>query len=369
MEAFETADVVIVGGGVVGMAAARALALAGREVVLLEAEPAFGTHTSSRNSEVIHAGIYYETHSVKARFCVSGRRAVYDYCRDHAVAHRRVGKLIVANSERQVAELERIHARAVANGVTDLEWLDASEVASMEPCVVATRALHSPSTGIVDSHELLSSFRRDAEAAGAIVVTCSPVTGGSITESGVRLSVSGSDPVELECRALVNAAGLFAQRLAHTIAGFPPELIPPCYFAKGHYFTLAGRAPFRHLVYPVPEPGGLGIHVTLDLAGAARFGPDVSWVEAVDYSFDATRVDDFYRAIRTYYPNLEDGSLQPGYTGIRPKLVPPGSPPADFLVQGPEVHGLPLVNLFGIESPGLTASLALADHICELLQV
>jgi len=367
METEEHADIVVIGGGVIGVAVARALAANGREVILLEAESAFGTHTSSRNSEVIHAGIYYPTGSLKATLCVSGKASLYDYCRTHDVPHRRIGKLIVATTEEQIPGLEQIHAQAANNGVTDLEWLDAEDIRELEPNVVARRGLLSPSTGIVDSHALLSRFRYDAEALGAIAVTSSPVTRGAVTDTGISLTVAGPEPMLLHCRAVVNAAGLHAPRVAHSIEGVPPSAIPPAFFAKGHYFTLAGSSPFNRLVYPVPEPGGLGVHVTLDMAGSARFGPDVSWVETVDYSFDSTRAERFYTAIRTYFPGLSADALMPGYTGIRPKIVAPGSPNADFVVQGPETHGLPLVNLFGIESPGLTASLALADRVCDLL--
>lgn len=360
-------DTLIIGGGVVGMAAARALARAGRDVVLLEAESTFGSHTSSRNSEVIHAGIYYPRGSLKATLCVAGKQTLYEYCAEREIPHRRLGKLIVACNDTQHQELERIRQRACDNGVEDLEWLDARQVRELEPDVVAETGLFSPSTGIVDSHELLQSFRHDAEAAGAILVASSPVLGGSVTDRGISVSIGGAEPTQVHCRAVINAAGLFAPRVAGTIRGVPPETIPMAYFAKGHYFTLAGRSPFRHLVYPVPEPGGLGVHVTLDISGAARFGPDVAWIDDIDYTFDATSAARFYPAIRAYFPTLEEGALLEGYTGIRPKIAGPGQAAADFVVQGPEVHGLPLVNLYGIESPGLTASLALADLVCRRL--
>lgn len=349
------------------MAAARTLARAGREVVLLEAEPTFGAHTSSRNSEVIHAGIYYPRGSLKATLCVAGKRALYEYCAERGVPHRRLGKIIVACSETQQRELAQIEQRARENGVTDLEWLDTRQVKELEPDVVAEAGLFSPSTGILDSHELLQSFRHDAEAAGAIVVPASPVLGGAVTDRGISLEIGGPEPAQVHCRTVVNAAGLFAPRVAKTIQGVPHDTIPTAYFAKGHYFTLAGRVPFRHLVYPIPEPGGLGVHVTLDMSGAARFGPDVSWLDDVDYSFDPSRRERFYTAIRAYFPSLAPDALLDGYTGIRPKIVAPNQAAADFVVQGPEVHGLPLVNLYGIESPGLTASLALADLVCQRL--
>lgn len=354
-------DVIVIGGGVVGMAVARRLALAGREVVLLEAESTLGAHTSSRNSEVIHAGIYYEPGSLKARLCVAGKHALYEYCSERSVPHRRVGKLIVGTHEHQRELLAKLASQAAINGVHDLEWVDQKSLREMEPAVVAEMALWSPSTGILDSHEFLMSLKREAVHAGALVAHSSPVLGGTVTDRGVSLRVGGADPAEVECRYLVNAAGLFAPAVAQRIAGIPPDTIPPAHLAKGHYFTLTGPTPFRHLIYPIPEPGGLGVHVTLDLAGVARFGPDVQWVDEVDYAFDASRAEHFYSIIRSYYPALADKALQPGYTGIRPKIVPPGAPAADFVIQGPEAHGLPLVSLYGIESPGLTASLALAD--------
>lgn len=360
-------DVVVIGGGVIGMAVARRLALAGREVVLLEAESSLGAHTSSRNSEVIHAGIYYEPGSLKARLCVAGKHALYDYCSEHAVPFQRIGKLIVATQLRQREVLEKLKAQAAANGVHDLEWVDQKTLRELEPAVAAEVALWSPSTGILDSHEFLMSLKREAVHAGAVVAHSSPVLGGAITDRGVSLRVGGAEPAEIECRQLVNAAGLFAPLVARSIDGIPPEIIPAAHLAKGHYFTLTGPSPFRHLIYPVPEPGGLGVHVTLDLAGVVRFGPDVQWVDQVDYGFDASRSDHFYSVIRTYYPALADAALQPGYTGIRPKIVPSGAPAADFLIQGPDVHGLPVVSLYGIESPGLTASLSLADHAARSL--
>lgn len=367
MRALDGPEVIVIGGGVVGVAIARTLALRSREVALLEAEPGFGMHATARNSGVIHAGIYYPTESLKARLCVAGRRALYDYCRGHGIAHAAVGKLIVATSEVQLDELRRLWRRGLENGVEDLQWLDAADVGRLEPSVVARAGLLSPSTGIVDSHALQEQLRHDAGAAGAILVPSSPVTGGVIDESGVLLSVGGPEPYELRSRLVVNAAGLWAQAVARSLSGLPLDLIPPRYLAKGHYFTLDGASPFRHLVYPLPEPGGLGVHVTLDLGGAVRFGPDVVWVDSVDYCFDSTRAPAFERAIRSYYPALGEGRLHAGYTGIRPKIVAPHQPPGDFLIQGPRALGLPLVNLFGIESPGLTAALALAEHVADLL--
>ena len=361
------ADVAVVGAGVIGLAVARALALSGREVFLLESERFVGFHTRSRNSEVIHAGIYYPPGSLKARLCVQGNRALYAYCAERGVAHARTGKLIVATTEAEIPALEHIEAGARACDVHDLRWLTGAEAHRLEPAVRCVRALFSPSTGIVDSHALMSALRHDAEAAGAQVVLRTPVLSGQVHPDGIDLSLGGEEPARLRFRLVVNCAGLWAQDVARSIDGFPAASVPPQLYAKAHYFVLSGRSPFRHLVYPVPVPGGLGTHVTLDLAGQARFGPDVSWVNGVDYAFDESRADSFYQSIRRYYPDLADGQLQPGYTGVRPKLSGRGAPAADFLIQGPAEHSVPgLVNLYGIESPGLTAALPIADQVLEL---
>ena len=361
-------DAVVVGGGVVGLAVARALSACGREVTLLEAETRLGTHVSSRNSEVIHAGIYYPPESLKAQLCVRGKQQLYDFCEREGVPHRRLGKLIVATRDEELPALEAILDNARRSGVGDLVQLDSDEAREREPAVHAVAALFSPSTGIVDSHALMGALRRTAEAAGAQTVVGSPVLSGRVLENGFELRVGGEEPSLLRCRTLVNSAGLFAQQVARSLEGVPGSSIPERHLAKGHYFTFSGRSPFRHLVYPVPVPGGLGVHVTLDLAGQARFGPDVWWIDELDYRFDEGRAVEFYAAIRRYFPGLADGALSAGYTGIRPKLSPAGAPPADFLVQGPSEHGVPsLVNLYGIESPGLTSSLALADLVVERL--
>jgi L-2-hydroxyglutarate oxidase LhgO len=368
MSAVEHVDVAVVGAGVIGLAVARALALAGREVIVLEAEPAIGAHTSSRNSEVIHAGIYYPTGSLKARLCVAGKHALYAYCEANEIPHRRVGKIIVATRDEEIPSLEKLLKHANDNGVGDLEWLDAAAIRELEPEVVAVRGLLSPSTGIIDSHELMSALRRDALAHGAHVLCGTPVLGGAARHDGIELRLGGAEPVTIHCSALVNSAGLFAPALSRSISGVRAASIPGEFFAKGHYFVLGGRSPFRRLVYPVPVPGGLGVHVTLDLAGSTRFGPDVAWVDGVDYAFDASRADAFYAAVRSYYPALADGALEPGYTGIRPKLGPAGTPAADFVVHSATEHGVPgYVALYGIESPGLTASLALADLVARAL--
>jgi L-2-hydroxyglutarate oxidase LhgO len=352
-------DAVVVGAGVVGLAIARELALAGREVIVLEAEDAIGTHTSSRNSEVIHAGIYYPKGSLKARGCVAGRQLLYEYCASHGVPHRRCGKLIVATSESQLAELGAIREKAHANGATDVDWIAMEEVARLEPELFCMGALLSPSTGIIDSHALMLAYLGDAEAAGAMLALKSPFERARVRADGFELWVQGSDPIA--CGVLVNSAGLRAPSVARRIEGYPAELAPRELYAKGNYYSLTRRSPFSRLIYPVPEPGGLGVHVTLDLAGQARFGPDVEWVEHIDYDVDPRRAERFYAAIRRYWPGLPDGSLSPGYAGIRPKTAGPGEPAPDFEIQGPRRHGVPgLVQLYGIESPGLTASLALA---------
>jgi L-2-hydroxyglutarate oxidase LhgO len=364
----EHVDAVVIGAGVVGLAVARALAMQGREVVVVEQEKVIGSHTSARNSEVIHAGIYYPQGSLKARLCVEGKRLLYDYCKARDVAHNNIGKIIVATRDEEIAQLAKIREHAAQNGVTDLRPMSGDEVHELEPHVIAVAGLWSPSTGIIDSHSYMSALKADAEKHGANVVLASPVVEGKVRDDGIELSTGGNEPMRVLCKSVINSAGLWAPIVAKKIAGIPAHTIPGAYFAKGHYFTMAGKSPFKHLVYPVPVPGGLGTHVTLDLAGQVRFGPDVSWLDSVDYSFDPARADSFYTSIRHYYPALEDGALVPGYTGIRPKLAPAGSPNADFVIQGPADHSVPgLVNLYGIESPGLTASLAIGDIVAAQL--
>ncbi|MBL8700164.1 MAG: NAD(P)/FAD-dependent oxidoreductase [Alphaproteobacteria bacterium] len=359
----------VIGAGVVGLAVARALALAGREVVVLEAADAIGTETSSRNSEVVHAGIYYPPGSLKARLCVEGKHFIYRYCAERGIRHRRCTKLIVATSPEQMASLEKIRAQARANGVDDLEYMSAAEAQRLEPQLACVGALVSPSTGIVDSHALMLAYQGEAEDCGAMIAFLSPVLGGAVRNDGIELEVGGADPTRLKAGLVVNAAGLGAQAIAGRIAGLPSATVPPLHYAKGNYFSLVGRAPFSRLVYPVPEPGGLGVHISIDLAGQARFGPDVEWIKGLDYDVDPRRADKFYAEVRKYWPGLKDGALQPAYAGIRPKLGPAGAPAADFVVQGPDDHGVPgLVNLFGIESPGLTASPAIADLVVEKLR-
>jgi len=364
----EEVDTLVVGAGVVGLAVARALALEGHEVIVLEAENAIGTATSSRNSEVIHAGIYYAPGSLKARLCVRGKELLYAFCDAHGVPHRRCGKLIVATSEAQLDDMHAIRARAAANGVLDLRVLTRAEALAREPALDCVAALESPSTGIIDSHALMLALQGDAEAHGAMLALRGAVVGGRLTGDGIVLDVAGDEPMRLKARRVVNSAGLHAQALAHSLQGFPPRHVPPAHYAKGNYYALAGRSPFSRLIYPIPEAHGLGVHLTLDLGGQARFGPDVEWVERLDYGVDPRRSDGFYSAIRAYWPALSDGALTPAYAGIRPKLHGPGEAARDFLIQGSAEHGVPgLVNLFGIESPGLTASLAIAEQVAGLL--
>lgn len=371
----ERVECVVVGAGVVGLAIARRLAQAGREVIVLEAADAIGTGTSSRNSEVIHAGIYYPTGSLRARLCVAGRDLLYRYCAEHGVAHRRLGKLIIATEDSQLPRLDAIRAQAAANGVTDLYAIDAATARAWEPNLRTVGALVSPSTGIIDSHGLMLALLGDAEESGAMLALRSPLEQSHRDAAGFVLEVGGADPMRLGCATLVNAAGLGAWAVAAGLEGFPPAQVPPRVLAKGNYYALGqGRSPFSRLVYPVPVDGGLGVHLTLDLAGQARFGPDVEWLAdadadaVIDYAVDPARAETFTDSVRAYWPGLPDGALVPAYSGVRPKLSGPGQPQRDFLLQGPESHGIPgLVNLFGIESPGLTSCLAIADAVAALL--
>jgi L-2-hydroxyglutarate oxidase LhgO len=370
----ERTDAVVIGAGVVGLAVARALALAGREVVLLEAADAIGTGTSSRSSEVIHAGLYYAPGSLKARLCVQGRGLLYAYCATHGVEHRRFGKLIVATDAAQVPALQTLRQRAEACGVHDLQWLDAAQAQALEPALRCTAALLSPSTGIVDSHGLMLSLQGEAEAHGAMLALKSSLQRLRRVADGFELAVGGDTPMQLHARSVVNSAGLHAVPLASHFEGLPAMALPQAHWARGHYFACPGKPAFSRLIYPMPDEAGLGVHVTLDLGGQMRFGPDVQWIPladpgAEDYRVDAMRAAPFAEAIRRYWPALPDGALQPAYAGIRPKISGPGQPAADFMIQGPAEHGAEgLVNLFGIESPGLTASLAIAEQVAELLR-
>jgi L-2-hydroxyglutarate oxidase LhgO len=367
----DSVDCVVIGAGVVGLAVARALALQGREVLVLEAAAAIGTGTSSRNSEVIHAGIYYPAGSLKARLCVEGKALLYAYCAERGIGHRRCGKLIVASNEAQARELPAILAKAAANGVKDLVLLTQAEAQAMEPALACVAAAHSPSTGIIDSHALMLSLQGDIENASGAVVFNSPLASAHCAREAITLVTQ--DGTALQARTVVNAAGLHAPALAAQFEGLDARFVPPAFYAKGNYFTLSGRSPFSHLIYPVPEPAshlaGLGVHLTLDLGGQAKFGPDVQWVDSPDdLVVDAARAGLFYAEVRRYWPGLADGALAPGYAGIRPKIQPAGAPSRDFLIQGPRDHGVPgLVNLFGIESPGLTSSLALGRYVADQL--
>ncbi|MFI4986916.1 MAG: NAD(P)/FAD-dependent oxidoreductase [Alphaproteobacteria bacterium] len=366
----ERVECVVVGAGVVGLAIARALALAGREVIVLEKAAQIGTETSSRNSEVIHAGIYYATGSLKAKLCVRGKEQLYRYLPAHGVHFDQVGKLIVATEPDQLASLERLEKQAAANGVNDLTWLDEKTAKALEPALNCHAALLSPSTGRMDSHGLMLAYQGEAEDHGAVIAFNSPIVAGWIERDGFLLEVGGAEPSQIATSVLINSAGLWAQEVARAIEGIPAATIPRRYLAKGCYFTLEGKPPFKRLIYPAPEVkfASLGLHVTVDLAGQVRFGPDVEWVDKIDYDVPKERAAKFYETIRHYYPGLKDGTLLPGYAGVRPKLQKPGGAPEDFLIQGPATHGIPgLVNLYGIESPGLTASMAIAEEVLKRL--
>jgi L-2-hydroxyglutarate oxidase LhgO len=363
----DRADVVVIGAGVVGLAIARGLALAGRQVIVIEANELIGSGISSRSSEVIHAGIYYRTGSRKARLCAAGREMLYRFCAERGIPHRRCGKLIVAGGKNQVSRLHELKERAYANGVRDLELLSPFEITQLEPAVRGTAALLSPSSGIIDSHALMRALQGDTETHGGLIALSSRLLSGRVRPDGIMLRVGGPEEFEFKADLVVNSAGLDAQAVSRSIDGLPSDQIPPRRLAKGSYYVLNREAPFRRLVYPVPEPGGLGIHATLDLGGQVRFGPDVQWIDAPDYSVTEADASRFYPAVRSYWPELEDGDLTPGYAGIRPKIVGPGEPEGDFLVHGPEDHlGAKVIALYGIESPGLTASLAIAEEIVRL---
>ena len=354
----------VIGAGVIGLAVARRFALAGHSVMVLEQQAGFGMETSSRNSEVIHAGIYYPPASLKAALCVAGRAALYEFCANRGVPHRQCGKLIVANGDRQMAELARIKANAEACGTTDLIWLDAADIARLEPDIRCDHALFSPSTGILDSHAYMLALLGEAEAFGASLVCQTEVTALKREPSGWLVTIAGDDTPVIMARNVVNCAGLHAQKLAAMIDELPASHLPQLHYARGCYFTYGAKTRFRHLIYPVPEPGGLGTHLTLDMGGQVRFGPDVEWIDAIDYTVAANRGDTFAEAVRQFWPQADPQLFQPAYAGIRPKLSGPGEPAADFRIDGPADHGVPgLFNLFGIESPGLTSSLALADHV------
>ena len=362
-------ETLIIGAGVVGLAAARSLSASGREVMVLERHDLIGSETSARNSEVIHAGIYYPAGSLKARFCVEGKDELYDFCAERGVAHERIGKLIVAANEAQHSELNTIREKAAANGVTDLVSLSRDETLALEPSLDVAGALLSPSTGIVDSHGLMLALEGELTSnGGQVVLNTSVENVEALPGGGYRVHVSDREAGDysVSAKELVISAGHMAPALGSQLVG---DNAPKAYLAKGSYFKLEGRAPFSRLIYPVPEPGGLGVHLTLDLQHQARFGPDVEWVEDFAYEVDPARGEKFYAAIRQYWPGLKDGSLVPDYSGIRPKIVPAGTPAADFRIDGPADHGRDgLVTLYGIESPGLTAALAIGRHVQGLLR-
>lgn len=361
-------DAVIIGAGVIGLATARELAMRGLSVVILESEAEFGSATSSRNSEVIHAGLYYPQGSLKARLCVEGRQRLYAFCESHGVSHRRCGKLIVATDDTETDMLAGLRKKGEANGCDDLELIDRERALRLEPALSCTAALLSPSTGIIDSHGYMLALLGDAEDHGAALALNTPFLKAEPAGSGFFVHVGGNEPLSLTCRFLINSAGLFAPLAAQQIDGLPKQAIPEARLAKGSYFALSGKQPFSRLIYPAPHTHGLGVHLTLDLAGQARFGPDVEWVGSIDYAVNPERMSGFDAAIRRYWPGLPKNALIPAYSGIRPKISGPNEPAMDFRIDGPEAHGLPgLVNLFGIESPGLTASLAIAREVSERL--
>ncbi len=367
-------ETVVVGAGVVGLAIAAELASAGQDVLILEKNHLFGHETSSRHSEVIHAGIYYPTGSLKARLCTRGKALLYDYCATHSIEHKRLGKIIVATSDEQVATLGSIKTQAQNNGVNDLRFLDQAEISTLEPAISAKAGLHSPSTGIVDSHAFMLSLLGKAQQADAMIAYNNDVTHVECTDGGFVVSVSGEHAMQLSCKNLINAAGHGACALAKATTQLPDKLIPTPRYAKGNYFRLQAKAPVSRLIYPVPEPGGLGVHITLDIAGQARFGPDVQWQDSLDYQadpyqVDPRRADNFYHAIRRYWPALPDNALLPDYAGVRPKIEMDNTTYTDFLIQDKSTHGIKgLVNLFGIESPGLTSSLAIAEHVKQFFE-
>ena len=369
----ERVDCVVIGAGVVGLAVAREMALQGRETILLERESAFGTISSARNSEVIHAGIYYPKDSLKAKLCVQGNRMLYEYCRSHQVATQPYGKLIVASDASQIDDLQAILYKAQNNGVPEIKMISGEEAKVLEPNLQCSAAILSSSTGIVDSHGLMLSLLGGFEDAGGMIAYQSPLVSakpiGENAEGGFELEIGGPDGMRLQSTLLINCAGMSAPAVAEKISGLSNEQIPKAYFAKGNYFSLSGKSPFTHLIYPIPEPGGLGVHLTLDMGGQAKFGPDVEWLEIeaeeqIDYTVNPKRGEGFYEAVRRYWPALKEGSLQPDYSGVRAKIVPPNAPAGDFCFNGPKEHGLQgLFNLYGFESPGLTSSLAIAQHL------
>jgi len=364
----ERVETIIIGAGVIGLAVARVLAQKGHEVLILESESAVGTVTSARNSGVIHAGIYYKPGSLKARVCVEGRDRLYAYLKERDSPHRRCGKLIVATAEGQIGKLYEWKAIAEQNAVENLRMLSPSEARAMEPEVTCAAALYSPDTGIIDTHNYILSLLGDAEAAGATLALRAPVAGGVITADGFVLDVAGESPMQIMCSTLINAGGLGAQDFARRLHGLDATTIPPLVLAKGNYFSMSGKPPFKMLIYPLPVLGSSGLHATCDLSGRVRFGPDVEWIDKIDYRVDAKRAILFEESIRHYYPALPKGALAPDYSGIRPKLARASPHDSDFVIQTSHEHKIPnLVNLYGIESPGLTSSLALAEEVANFV--
>jgi L-2-hydroxyglutarate oxidase LhgO len=363
-------DILVIGAGVVGLACARALALHGHSVIVAEATGGIGNGVSSRNSEVIHAGMYYPSGSVRARHCVEGRRQLYAFCESHGVPQKRCGKLIVATNDLERAKIEGIFEQGLANGVEGLRLIEGAEARALEPNVSCIAAILSPETGIIDSHSLMLALQGDLEDAGGVLAFNTRVERLARSGSGWEVAFAGAESGEIAVDAVVNSASLGAQKLARATEGYPADRVPKLVFGKGNYFGCLGKPAFSHLIYPAPVEGGLGTHLTLDLAGRMRFGPDVDWVEEEVYEVDPRRAELFYASIRRYWPGLPDGALVPDYSGIRPKLTGPGEPAADFMIDGPAEHGLPgLVHLFGIESPGLTCSLSIADEVADRLVV
>jgi L-2-hydroxyglutarate oxidase LhgO len=361
-------QILVVGAGVVGLAIAREAALQGHEVIVAEAAGAIGTGTSSRNSEVIHAGIYYPPNSHRARHCTQGRRLLYAFCASHGVPHKKLGKLLIVTKQTDIPLLEALHARALKNSVENLAMLEAGEAQRLEPELSCVAAFHSPETGIIDSHRYMLALRGDLEDRGGVIAFHTPVEKITRADGAFDAHFGGSQPDTIRVDAVINAAGHGAQRLAAATEGYPQQRVPRLVLAKGNYFSYTGRPAFSRLIYPAPVPGGLGIHVTLDLAGRMRFGPDVEWIDTPNYEVDARRSPAFYSYVRQYWPKLPDHSLVPDYAGIRPKLTGPGEPAADFMIETPHEHGVPgLVHLFGIESPGLTSALSIAQAVIAAL--
>lgn len=366
----EITECVVIGAGVIGLSIARELAMAGHEVIILETAHSIGTETSSRNSEVIHAGIYYPRDSLKAKLCLEGKKKLYEYCRSHNVPHKTCGKLIVATNKEEIPVLEKIIRQAQENGVTDLYKIDEKRTSMLEPELKCTEAIVSPSTGIIDSHSLMLAYQGEAEDHGAMIAYHSKVVSGEISprKFSIEVDINDGETIKLCCNKMIIAGGLNSQKIARNLDGFPRSKIPPSYLCKGSYFALQGKAPFSRLIYPVPNSASLGVHVTLDMGGQVRFGPDQEWVPKVDYDVDPDRASQFYESVRRYYPKLKQGALIPAYAGVRPKIQGPKEATKDFCIQGPKEHGIDgLIALYGIESPGLTASLAIAREVTQIL--